>query len=135
MANTLYSDVTFYYNLAIAYATPALFGFAILYYIVYATSNVLSRRQRANNEKAEMLKRREAYVSRLTGQSVAPAPADTQEKGKAKEPTTDSPFVLRPRAPASTSKPFGANTGSITTETPRFSGPTSKRTCMNNTCG
>ncbi|KAJ2421476.1 hypothetical protein GGF41_003854 [Coemansia sp. RSA 2531] len=129
MANTLSS----YYDLAIAYATPALFGFAILYYVVYAISDVLSRRQRANNEKAEMNKRREAYLHRLTDKSVAQA--DAQDKGKAKEPTTDSPFVLRPRAPASTSKPFGAQTGSITTETPRFSGPTSKRACMNNSCG
>ncbi|KAJ2341692.1 hypothetical protein GGH92_005702 [Coemansia sp. RSA 2673] len=129
MANTLSS----YYDLAIAYATPALFGFAILYYVAYAINNVLSRRQRTNNEKAEMNKRREAYLNRLADKSVAQT--DAQDKGKAKEPTTDSPFVLRPRAPASTSKPFGSQTGSITTETPRFSGPTSKRACMNNACG
>ncbi|KAJ2021941.1 hypothetical protein H4218_003417 [Coemansia sp. IMI 209128] len=135
MASSLHSSVAFYYNLAIPYATPTLFGLAVLYFAVCAVSNVWSRRQRANREKAGAIKRREAYASRLAaGQSATPAPADTQEKGKGKEPTTGSPFVLRPRAPASTSKSFGAKTSSITTETPRFSGPTSKRTCMNNSC-
>ncbi|KAJ2490997.1 hypothetical protein IWW37_002663 [Coemansia sp. RSA 2050] len=135
MASSLHSSVTFYYNLAIPYATPTLFGFVVLYFLANAISNVWSRRQRANRKKASVGKRREACASRLTaGQSVVPAPADAQEKEKAKEPTANSPFVLRPRAPASTSKPFGAKTGSISTETPRFSGPSRKRTCMNNTC-
>ncbi|KAJ2746230.1 hypothetical protein GGI20_001510 [Coemansia sp. BCRC 34301] len=129
MAIALNPHAAYYYNLVIANATPALFGFALLYFIVSAVLNVWSRRQRDRREKAEMAKRREAYASRLTGQSTA------TEKGKASEPNTGLPFVLRPRAPASTAnRQFGARTGEISSMTPRFSGPTSKCTMMKDTC-
>ncbi|KAJ2443695.1 hypothetical protein GGF42_006543 [Coemansia sp. RSA 2424] len=135
MAITLNPSATYYYNLAIANATPVLFGLAILYFIVSAAHTAWSRQQRDRREKAEMVKRREVYASRLTGQAVAKT-EDTKEKGKASESSTGvPPFVLRPRAPASTAnRQFGAQTGYVSHTTPRFSGPTSNCTGMNNTC-
>ncbi|KAJ2483501.1 hypothetical protein IWW56_000287 [Coemansia sp. RSA 2131] len=121
----------FYFNYALQFAFPALVVSAVVYFAASAVLSRRSHRKLVQLQTSEQELRRKLYVEKYQARSTSAAPVDTDDSLLFK-PRPETSSVLRPRAPASSDKPFGSSFMTMSDLNSRIKGPSSS--CSKGSC-
>ncbi|KAJ2665467.1 hypothetical protein IW148_001588 [Coemansia sp. RSA 1199] len=121
----------FYFNYALQFAFPALVVSAVAYFAASAVLSRRSHRKLVQLQTSEQELRRKLYVEKYQARSTSAAPVDTDDSLLFK-PRLETSSVLRPRAPASSDKPFGSGFMTMSDLNSRIKGPSSS--CSKGSC-
>ncbi|KAJ2776514.1 hypothetical protein H4R18_005630 [Coemansia javaensis] len=118
-----------YTDLALRLAFPALVAAIVLYYAATAAAGALAARRRRQRQQAEASLRRKLYADRYAAAAAAgPPQPQNQNQNQTEEPRP----VLRPQAPASSSRPFGSDFMTMSDLRSRITGPSGS--CVRGSC-